>query len=92
MGLNGSSGEVADLRRAAQSVTGALDDYESLLSSVADRRLVLIGEASHGTHELYRERARLTRRLIDDLGFRGGRGRGLAGCLSSEPVCHGNVG
>jgi erythromycin esterase-like protein len=69
MGLNGSSGEVAPLRRAAQSVTGALDDYESLLSLVADRRLVLIGEASHGTHEFYRERARLTRRLIDDLGF-----------------------
>ena len=69
MDLNGSSGEVAPLRRAAQSVTGALDDYESLLSLVADRRLVLIGEASHGTHEFYRERARLTRRLIDDLGF-----------------------
>ena len=47
MGLNGSSGEVTPLRRAAQSVTGALDDYESLLSLVADRRLVLIGEASH---------------------------------------------
>jgi erythromycin esterase-like protein len=69
MGLNGSSGEVALLRGAARPVTGALDDYESLLSLVADRRLVLIGEASHGTHEFYRERARLTRRLIDDLGF-----------------------
>ena len=70
MGLEGSSGEVAmSLRGAAQPITGALDDYESLLSLVADRRLVLIGEASHGTHEFYRERARLTRRLIDDLGF-----------------------
>ena len=69
MDLNGSSGDAAVLRGAARSVTGALDDYESLLSLVADRRLVLIGEASHGTHEFYRERARLTRRLIDDLGF-----------------------
>ncbi len=69
MDLNGSPREVVPLRRAAHSVTGALDDYESLLSLVADRRLVLIGEASHGTHEFYRERARLTRRLIDDLGF-----------------------
>ncbi len=45
MDLNGSSGEVAPLKKAAQPVTGALDDYQSLLSLVADRRLVLIGEA-----------------------------------------------
>ena len=70
MGLDGLSEEGAlALRGAAHSVTGALDDYEPLLSLVGDRRLVLIGEASHGTHEFYRERARLTRRLIDDLGF-----------------------
>ena len=30
---------------------------------------MLIGEASHGTHEFYRERARITRRLIDEHGF-----------------------
>ena len=30
---------------------------------------MLIGEASHGTHEFYRERARITRRLIDERGF-----------------------
>jgi erythromycin esterase-like protein len=29
----------------------------------------LIGEASHGTHEFYRERARISRRLIDECGF-----------------------
>ena len=29
----------------------------------------MIGEASHGTHEFYDERARFTRRLIDDCGF-----------------------
>jgi erythromycin esterase-like protein len=39
------------------------------LGLVGGRRLVLIGEASHGTHEFYRERARITRRLIDELGF-----------------------
>ena len=70
MGSGGFPGEVAvSLRNAARPVTGALDDYESLLALVGDRRLVLIGEASHGTHEFYRERARITRRLIDDLGF-----------------------
>jgi erythromycin esterase-like protein len=32
-------------------------------------RVVLIGEASHGTHEFYRERAAITKRLIEDKGF-----------------------
>ena len=54
---------------AVRAITGAPDDYDALLSLVGDRRLVLIGEASHGTHEFYRERARITRRLIDELGF-----------------------
>ncbi|HEY4947246.1 MAG TPA: erythromycin esterase family protein, partial [Acidimicrobiales bacterium] len=57
------------LNRAARPVTGVAEDYDSLLGLVGDRRLVLIGEASHGTHEFYRERARITRRLIDELGF-----------------------
>lgn len=48
---------------------GAAADYDDLLDFAADRRFVLIGEASHGTHEFYRERARITKRLIDELGF-----------------------
>ncbi len=35
----------------------------------ADRKVVLIGEASHGTSEFYRARAAITRRLIDQHGF-----------------------
>lgn len=50
-------------------VTGEREDYDGLLEQVADRTVVLIGEASHGTHEFYRERARITRRLIDERGF-----------------------
>ena len=36
---------------------------------VGDRRFVLLGEASHGSHEFYRERARITQRLIEEKGF-----------------------
>ncbi len=57
------------LVRAARPITGVSEDYDSLLGLIGDRRFVLIGEASHGTHEFYRERARITRRLIDELGF-----------------------
>src|SRR5438105_3977658 len=32
-------------------------------------RFVLLGEASHGTHEFYRERAEITKRLIEEKGF-----------------------
>jgi erythromycin esterase-like protein len=59
----------AALARAAHEITGAPHDYDALLDVVGSRRFVLIGEASHGTHEFYRERARITRRLIDEHGF-----------------------
>jgi erythromycin esterase-like protein len=49
---------------------GSAKDYDSLIRRVGDKRVVLIGEASHGTHEFYRERAEITRRLIVEKGFR----------------------
>jgi erythromycin esterase-like protein len=61
-----TSGVLANHCRA---ITAQAGDYDALLDRVGDRRLVLIGEASHGTHEFYRERARITRRLIDECGF-----------------------
>ncbi|HEV7824326.1 MAG TPA: erythromycin esterase family protein [Mycobacteriales bacterium] len=42
----------------------------ALFDLVGDAHLVLIGEASHGTHEFYEARARMTRRLIEEKGFR----------------------
>jgi erythromycin esterase-like protein len=57
------------LRRAVRPLTGALDDYDPVLERIGDLPLVLIGEASHGTHEFYRERAVLTKRLIVERGF-----------------------
>jgi erythromycin esterase-like protein len=43
--------------------------YERLLDLVGDARFVLLGEATHGTHEFYRERTVLTERLILEKGF-----------------------
>jgi erythromycin esterase-like protein len=59
----------AAVAAAAHPVTGAADDYDGMLDLVGSKRIVLIGEASHGTHDFYRERARITRRLVDELGF-----------------------
>jgi erythromycin esterase-like protein len=45
------------------------DPHDALLELIGDARFVLLGEASHGTREFYRERARITRRLIAEKGF-----------------------
>lgn len=49
-------------------LTGAPADYDPLLALVGNARFVLLGEASHGTHEFYRERAQITKRLIQEMG------------------------
>lgn len=59
----------AALADAAHPLTGGAGDYDALLNLVGDARFVLIGEATHGTHEFYEERARITQRLIREKGF-----------------------
>src|SRR5438093_295214 len=60
---------MADLRARTRELIGATDDYDALLDLIGDAHYVLIGEASHGTHEFYKERADITRRLIVEKGF-----------------------
>ncbi len=57
------------LGQSARPIEGRDDDYDELLGEISDRRVVLIGEATHGSHDFYRERARITRRLVEDHGF-----------------------
>src|SRR5436190_12145876 len=57
------------LRRAAVWFEPSVDGFGPLLDAVGDARLVLIGEASHGTHEFYRARAEFTKTLILSKGF-----------------------
>ena len=45
-------------------------DYDHLIELAGAAQFVLIGEASHGTHDFYATRAELTRRLIAEKGFR----------------------
>jgi erythromycin esterase-like protein len=59
----------AAIHEAARPLTGSATDYDALLEMIGEARVVLLGEASHGTHEFYRERARITRRLIKEKGF-----------------------
>jgi erythromycin esterase-like protein len=57
------------IRSAANPLTGRASDYDSLVAHIGEAHLVLLGEASHGTHEFYRERIRIAKRLITEKGF-----------------------
>src|SRR5436190_21843667 len=59
----------AIIREAIPLRPNEMTDYDALIHLIDDARFVLIGEASHGTHEFYRERAQITKRLITEKGF-----------------------
>ncbi len=60
---------IAYVNRVAHRLAFRPGDYDPLLDWIGDCRIVLIGEASHGTGNFYRERARITRLLIENKRF-----------------------
>ena len=44
-------------------------DLDALIEDIGDRSVVMLGEASHGTHEFYTWRAAISKRLIQEKGF-----------------------
>lgn len=67
----GGPSDVAVIRMSAALTENGVPPAETLFDLVGDARLVLIGEASHGTHDFYAARAEMTRRLIEQRGFCG---------------------
>ena len=57
------------IRKAASPLSGEVDDYNQLFAVIGNARFCLLGEATHGTHEFYRERAEITKQLIKEKGF-----------------------
>ena len=61
---------VGKLRDAAEILPPAeAPDFADAFDRFGDARVVLLGEAPHGTHEFYAARAAITRRLIERHGF-----------------------
>lgn len=58
------------IREAAHPLAGSSQDFEPLMARIGDARFVLIGEASHGTHEFYRIRAAITKELFTKSAYR----------------------
>ncbi len=69
--LSAAPGITATIRRVARPIRGGMDDYDALMQKVGDARVVLLGEDTHGSLEFYRERIRITKRLIEEKGFNG---------------------
>lgn len=63
--------QLIDQLREHATALPAIDDpaFADAFEQFADAKVVLIGEASHGTSEFYRARAAITRRLIERHGF-----------------------
>ena len=57
--------------RLVLPLDGSDRDFDALLDTIGDAQFVLIGEATHGTHEFYRVRAQITKRLLTERGFAG---------------------
>jgi erythromycin esterase-like protein/predicted phosphoribosyltransferase len=50
-------------------LTGAASDYDPIVRRAGQGRFVLLGEGSHGTHDFYRARAEISKRLIEEHGY-----------------------
>lgn len=57
------------IRKHAQPLTGTKNDYDALLDEIGDATCVLLGEATHGSHEFYQRRGHITKELITKKGF-----------------------
>lgn len=62
-------GEVPEAIHAIARPIYGENELDEIVELVAHKRLVLIGEATHGTHDFYDLRASITRRLITHHGF-----------------------
>ena len=59
---------IEKIERKSRSLNDAADlDY--LIDDIGDARIVMLGEASHGTHEYYTWRTHLSQRLIEEKNF-----------------------
>jgi erythromycin esterase-like protein len=67
--IRSSNELLAGLRGELVPLAGGARDHDALLRLIGPARLALVGEASHGTQEFYRERIEITKRLIAEHGF-----------------------
>ena len=61
--------DISDLVARISTPLNDSSDLDVLIKHIGDAKYVLLGEASHGTHEYYTWRAKISQRLIEEKGF-----------------------
>ena len=72
LNLNSPHYDIVDLSKLISNVATPLEnkaDLDPLMNYIGDAKYVLLGEASHGTHEYYTWRMKISQRLIEEKGF-----------------------
>lgn len=64
-----NTAEISDLVSRVTTPLNDQSDLDPLMKLIGDSKYVLLGEASHGTHEYYTWRAKISKRLIEEKGF-----------------------
>lgn len=59
----------SQMRKMKDNFYNPLTQLDKLYEQIGDARIVLLGEASHGTHEYYTWRSRISKYLIENMGF-----------------------
>ena len=67
--LSVNSNKIVEILDRFSSPLENSEDLNPLMNYIGDAKYVLLGEASHGTHEYYVWRAKITQRLIQEKGF-----------------------
>ncbi len=62
-------GQIDAIRSAAIPLHGLDVDYDALLKAIGDAQIIMLGEATHGTHEFYDIRTQISKRLISEKHF-----------------------
>lgn len=63
-----SNSVINTLKEKKREFSGS-DELRPLIEAIKDKKVVMLGEASHGTHEYYKWRARISKILIEEHGF-----------------------
>lgn len=63
-----SKHQIKSLNKVSHSLKYS-ENLDPLMERIGDARIVMLGESSHGTHEFYTWRAKISKRLIEEKGF-----------------------
>jgi erythromycin esterase-like protein len=66
---NNDNKEAVDLIKRKAIPLHGFNDLQPLIDKIGDSRIVMLGEASHGTHEYYTWRNYISKKLIKEKGF-----------------------